>query len=336
MNPMPKALPLRYKWRPLTCGCVLGRPNFASLKISLRSETKWNSNGFAWFRFGFAKFCNKSFASFRVVSLRKFRFASETVSLQKFRFILLNMCLTSKVSLQTIVQCTYTVRNEGDTLHTLSEMSCTCTVKSEEYIVCMVHCQNWGIYHTYTVRNEKIPTVRNEEYSVHTLSERGNIMYYTVSIVHCIPLFDSVCTLIRYFPLSYSVCTYGIYSSFLTVYVQHCMYIVQCTLYSSFLTLCMYCTYGRFLILDTVCMVDSSFLTVYVHYIPHFWRCMYGIFLISDSVCTVYSSFLTGYVNCTTYTSFPTVYVQCIPHFPLYMYCTVYSSFVTKSKLLVI
>ena len=82
--------------------------------------------------------------------------------------------------------------------------------------------------------------------------------------------------------------------------------------------------YSIFLISDSVCMVDSSFPTVYVHYIPHFLWCMYGRFLISDSVW------------------------HFIPHFGQCMYCilyiiflifsdsiyTVYSSFLTKRKLL--
>ena len=46
----------------------VGCPNFTSKKVSLQSETKRNANGFAWFRF--------LFASFRFVSLQKFRFVS--------------------------------------------------------------------------------------------------------------------------------------------------------------------------------------------------------------------------------------------------------------------
>ena len=54
----------------------LGCPNFATKKVSLQSETKRNANGFTWFRFLFAKLWKKNFASFRFVSLQKFRFVS--------------------------------------------------------------------------------------------------------------------------------------------------------------------------------------------------------------------------------------------------------------------
>ena len=54
----------------------VGCPNFASKKVSFQSETKRNANGFAWLRFLFAKLWEKIFASFRFVSLQKFRFVS--------------------------------------------------------------------------------------------------------------------------------------------------------------------------------------------------------------------------------------------------------------------
>ena len=54
----------------------VGCPNFASKKVSLQSKTKRNANGFAWFRFLFAKLWKKNFASFRFVSLQKFRFGN--------------------------------------------------------------------------------------------------------------------------------------------------------------------------------------------------------------------------------------------------------------------
>ena len=57
---------------------MLGCPNFALKKITLRSETLRNRNSFASFRFSFTKPQKK----FRFVSRRKFRF----VSLQK-RFV---------------------------------------------------------------------------------------------------------------------------------------------------------------------------------------------------------------------------------------------------------
>ena len=53
-----------------------GCPNFASKKASLQSKTKRNANGFAWFCFLFAKLWKNFFASFRFVSLQKFRFVS--------------------------------------------------------------------------------------------------------------------------------------------------------------------------------------------------------------------------------------------------------------------
>ena len=51
----------------------LGCPNFASKKVSFQSETKQNANGFAWFRFLFAKLWKKislNFALFRFFSLK--------------------------------------------------------------------------------------------------------------------------------------------------------------------------------------------------------------------------------------------------------------------------
>ena len=82
--------------------CWLGCPNFASKKVLLQSETKRNANGFAWFRFLFAKLWKKNFASFRFVSLQKFRFVSLKnmfrfkVSLwEQFRFVSLKNILPS-------------------------------------------------------------------------------------------------------------------------------------------------------------------------------------------------------------------------------------------------
>ena len=74
-------------------GLGVGCPNFASKKVSLQSETKRNTNGFAWFRFLFRETLEKKFG---FISLH---FASK-VSLQKFRFVLLKNMFRFKVSLR--------------------------------------------------------------------------------------------------------------------------------------------------------------------------------------------------------------------------------------------
>ena len=134
--------------------------------------------------------------------------------------------------------CTYTVKKRG--------VYCMYTVRNEEYTVHTlseminipyIHCQKWGICHTYTVRNE--------EYTIHT-----------VSTVHYIP------------PLWQCMYTYTVYSSFL-----------QC-MYSIFIITDSVCTVYPSLLTAYLCTVYSSFLTVYVRYIPHFWQYTYSTLLV--------------------------------------------------------